>query len=111
VLEIEGVELTGHAERRLPNHASFIVEGVDGEALMLALSFEGIYIGNGTACISQVLRASPVLLAMGYPAELAQCSAIFTLGRETTKREIDVLGKLPGVVEKLRRISPLWDKK
>ncbi len=111
VLEIEGVELTGHVERRLPNHASFIVEGVDGEALMLALSFEGIYMGNGTACISQVLRASPVLLAMGYPAERAQCSAIFTLGRETTKREIEyVLSKLPGVVDKLRRISPLWRK-
>ena len=111
VLEAEKVELTGHPEKRLPNHASFIVESVDGEALMMALSFEGIYMGNGTACISQVLRASPILLAMGYPSQRAQCSAIFTLGRETTKRDIEyVLSKFPGVVEKLRRISPLWDK-
>ncbi|WP_456474658.1 cysteine desulfurase family protein [Candidatus Pyrohabitans sp.] len=111
VLEVEKVELTGHPEKRLPNHASFIVESVDGEALMMALSFEGIYMGNGTACISQVLRASPILLAMGYPSQRAQCSAIFTLGRETTKRDIEyVLSKFPGVVGKLRRISPLWDK-
>ncbi|NOZ59762.1 MAG: cysteine desulfurase [Euryarchaeota archaeon] len=111
VLEVEKVELTGHAEKRLPNHASFIVESVDGEALMMALSFEGIYIGNGTACISQVLRASPILLAMGYPPQRAQCSAIFTLGRKTSKRDIEyVLSKFPGVVEKLRKISPLWDK-
>ena len=110
VLEAEKVELTGHPGKRLPNHASFIVESVDGEALMMALSFEGIYMGNGTACISQVLRASPILLAMGYPSQRAQCSAIFTLGRETTKRDIEyVLSKFPGVVEKLRRISPLWD--
>ncbi len=109
VLEVEKVELTGHPEKRLPNHASFIVESVDGEALMMALSFEGIYIGNGTACISQVLRASPILLAMGYPAQRAQCSAIFTLGRETSKRDIEyVLSKFPDVVAKLRKISPLW---
>ncbi len=109
VLEIEDTELTGHHEKRLPNHASFIVDYIDGEALMQALSFEGIYIGNGTACISQVLRASPVLIAMGYPARRAQSSAVFTLGRINTRREIEYAqDRFYIAVEKLRKISPFY---
>ncbi len=107
VLEIEDTELTGHSEKRLPNHASFIVDYIDGEALTQALSFEGVYIGNGTACISQVLRASPVLIAMGYPSRRAQSSAVFSFGRINTKREIEYgIDRFYLAVKKLRKISP-----
>lgn len=108
--EVESTELTGSSEKRLPNHASFIVDHIDGEALMHALSFEGVYIGNGTACISQVLRASPVLIAMKYPSQRAQGSAIFTLGRINTPREIEyALDKFYLAVDKLRKISPFGE--
>lgn len=105
--EVEEVELTGHPEQRLPNHASFIVKHIDGEALMEALSLEGVYIGNGTACISQVLRASPVLIAMGYTPRDAQGHAIFTLGRINTQEQVEyAIEVFKGAVERLRAISP-----
>ncbi len=105
--EVDEVVLTGHPEQRLPNHASFIVKHIDGEALMQALNLEGVYIGNGTACISQVLRASPVLIAMGYTPRDAQGHAIFTLGRINTLEQVEyAIEKFKDAVNKLRAISP-----
>ena len=103
---------TGHPSRRLPGHASFCFEGIEGEALLFMLSREGIYASTGSACASKALKTSPVLVAIGVPPEVAQGSVVFTLGRGTTEEDIDyVLEKLPAAVEKLRSFSPVWKKK
>jgi len=109
---IESVKLTGHPETRLPGHASFCVQAIEGEALVFMLSSEGIYVNTGSACASKALKTSPVLLAIGIPPELAQGSIVFTLDVTNTEEDIDyVLEKLPFVVGRLRSMSPLWGKK
>ena len=113
VLEsIESVKFTGHPEQRLPGHASFCVQAIEGEALVFMLSSEGIYVNTGSACASKALKTSPVLVAIGVPAELAQGSIVFTLDMTNSEDDIDyVLEKLPPVVDRLRAMSPLWGKK
>ena len=109
---IEKVTFTGHPQRRLPNHASFCVEAIEGEALLLMLNEEGIYVNTGSACASKALKTSPVLVAIKIPPDLAQGSIVFTLDRANTMEEVEyILEKLPSVVEKLRSFSPLWNKK
>lgn len=105
--KISGAELTGHPTKRLPDIASFVIEGVEGEAMLLMLSDKGIAASSGSACTSGVLEPSHVLLAMGIPAEKAHGSLRFSLGKRTTEGEIDyVIKTLPGIVEKLRKMTP-----
>lgn len=100
-------QLTGHPTMRLPDIASFIIKGVEGEALLLHLDSLGIAASSGSACTSGTLEPSHVLLAMGIPPELAHGSLRFSLGKETTKEEIDyVIKVLPGIVKKLRKMAP-----
>jgi len=108
VLEkIPDTRLTGDEVKRLPNMASFIFKGVEGEAVLLRLDAEGIAASSGSACTSGDLRPSHVLLAMGIPAEEAHGSVRFSLGRETTSEDIDyVLEKLPEIIKILREITP-----
>jgi cysteine desulfurase len=106
--KIENIYLTGHPQNRLPNHASFCVEYIEGEAMLLFLDDQGIAVASGSACASKSLKASHVLLAMGIPPVLAQGSIIFTLGIENTDEDIDYLLEVfPPIVKKLREISPL----
>ncbi|MFC1924661.1 cysteine desulfurase family protein [Chloroflexota bacterium] len=101
--------LTGHPEQRLPGNASFCIRFIEGEAMMAYLSAEGIAAASGSACTAKYLKSSYVLEAMGVPPELAQGSLLFTLGVNNTSADIDLALKiLPGVVEKLRNISPLY---
>jgi cysteine desulfurase len=80
---------------------------VEGEALLLYLDAQGVFASTGSACTSASLDPSHVIMALGVPAEVAHSSLRFTLGRETSKKEIAyVLEVLPGVVEKLRGMSP-----
>ncbi|HZU08157.1 MAG TPA: cysteine desulfurase NifS [Chloroflexota bacterium] len=104
VLErVPGAHLTGHPTARLPNSASFVFEGVEGEALLLALDQVGICASTGSACTSGSLEASHVLKAMGLPVDLAQGSLRLTLGRDNTEDQIDrTLEVLPGIVERVR---------
>ncbi|MFH1601549.1 MAG: cysteine desulfurase family protein [Candidatus Shapirobacteria bacterium] len=105
MLQVPQAELTGHPENRLADIASFIIKGVEGEALLLYLSDKGIAASSGSACTSGELKPSHVLLAMGIQPELAHGSLRFSLGAETSKEDIDyVLAVLPKVVEKLRKI-------
>ncbi|MBI5196434.1 MAG: cysteine desulfurase [Nitrospirae bacterium] len=105
--KITNVYLTGHPEQRLPGHASFVVEYIEGEAMLLLLSAKGIYVASGSACSSKALKASPVLLSLGIPAHLAQGSVVFTLGEETKELEIDYLIEtFPQIISRLREISP-----
>lgn len=77
--EVPGAQLTGHDTERLPGHASFVVEGVSGESMLVALDAAGIAASSGSACAAGKDEPSPVLLALGLSAELAQTALRFTL--------------------------------
>jgi cysteine desulfurase len=105
---IPGAELTGHPQRRLPHHASFLFSGVEGESLLLQLDMEGIAASSGSACTSGSLEASHVILALGYPRERALGSLRLSLGKGNTDGDIDlVLDRLPGMVARLRAMAPI----
>ncbi len=98
----------GHPAKRLPNSVNMSVDFVEGEAMLLNLDQEGICASTGSACSSGSLEASHVLLAMGLSHEQAHGSLRFTLGKWTTDEEIErVLEVLPGIVNRLRAMSPL----
>jgi cysteine desulfurase len=106
-LKIDKVFLTGHPEKRLPGHASFVVEYIEGEAMLMILAVKGIYSASGSACSSKALKSSPVLISIGVPVHLAQGSVVFTLGKDTSNEEIDYFNEtFPQVVSRLREISP-----
>ncbi len=108
IKRISKVVLNGHAQKRLPNNINVSILDIEGEALILYLDAEGISISTGSACTSESLDPSHVILALGKPYEFAHSSMRFTLGRSTTKKDLDyVLEKLPKVVEWLRVVSPL----
>ena len=108
---VDHVVLTGHREKRLPHHASFCVEFVEGESMLLNLDMKGIAVSSGSACTSRALKASHVLLAMGLDHALAQGSLVFSLVDGTTAPDIDyVLEVFPPIIERLRRMSPLYTK-
>jgi cysteine desulfurase len=106
-LKIDKVMLTGHPEQRLPGHASFVVEYIEGEAMLMMLAVKGIYSASGSACSSKALKSSPVLISIGVPVHLAQGSVVFTLGKDTSSEDIDYFNEtFPQVVSRLREISP-----
>jgi cysteine desulfurase len=86
---IDNVYITGDRDSRLPGHASFCVEFIEGEAMLLLLAAKGIFSASGSACSSKALKSSPVLLSMGIPASLAQGSIVFSLGMGNTSEDID----------------------
>ena len=109
---IPQVIYTGHPEKRLPGHASFCIEALEGEALIFMLTSVGIYANTGSACASKALKTSPVLIAIGTPPDLAQGSIVFTLEKSNQAKDVEyVLEKLPLAVEKLRQMSPIWREK
>lgn len=109
VLKIPGVELTGQPDKRAPHIASFVIDGVEGEAVLMLLSDEGVAASSGSACTSGTLEPSHVLRAMGIRPEKAHGSLRLSLSKETTEEEIDyVLKVLPEVVAKLRKMAPKW---
>jgi len=106
--KIPKVVLNGHATKRLPNNINVSILDIEGEALVLYLDAKGISFSTGSACTSESLDPSHVILALGKPYEFAHSSMRFTLGRSTTKEALDyVLGVLPEVVEWLRKVSPV----
>ena len=109
--KVDRVYLTGHRERRLPHHASFCIEFIEGEAMLLNLDMKGIAVSSGSACTSRALKASHVLLAMGIDHALAQGSLVFSLVESTTAEDIDyLLEVIPPVFDRLRKMSPLYTK-
>jgi cysteine desulfurase len=108
---IEHAILTGHPTKRLPGNASFCIEFIEGESMLMLLSQKGIAVSSGSACTSRALKASHVLTAMGLPPEIAQGSLLFSLGLENTEDDIDyVVQELPPIVDRLRQMSPLYSK-
>jgi cysteine desulfurase len=110
-LKISHVIVTGHPQNRLPGHASFCIEFIEGESMLMLLNAKGVGVTSGSACTSRALQASHVLLAMGLTHEIAQGSLLFGLGIANTKEDIDyVLEVLPPIVDRLRQMSPLYSK-
>jgi cysteine desulfurase len=106
-LSVDNVTLTGDREKRLPGHASFVVDYIEGEAMLLLLAGKGIYAASGSACSSKALKASPVLISIGIPAHRAQGSVVFTLGEETSNEDLDYFNEsFPQIISRLREISP-----
>jgi cysteine desulfurase len=106
---VDHVVLTGHPAERLPHHASFCVEFVEGESMLLMLDMQGVSASSGSACTSKALKASHVLLAMGLDHALAQGSLVFGLIDGTTREDVDhLLEVFPPVVDRLRKMSPLY---
>jgi cysteine desulfurase len=95
--------LTGHPTERLPNHASFVIQGMDGNELLIHLDLAGIAVSSGSACKTGDPEPSDVLLSLGLPREWALGSLRITVGRTTTDAHVDrLLNVLPGIVERLR---------
>lgn len=110
--KIPEVYLNGHPTQRLPNNVNFSIKYIEGESMLLNLDMLGIAASTGSACTSTSLEPSHVLLAIGLPHEIAHGSLRFTLGRWTKEEDIDyLLLHLPQIVEKLRAMSPLYEKK
>jgi cysteine desulfurase len=107
VLErIPRVRLTGHPVERLPNHASFAFEGVDGNALVMMLDVAGFAVSSGSACKVGTPEASEVLVAAGYAKDWAMGSLRITMGQDTTQDEVDRFAHaLPEMVERVRALA------
>ncbi len=107
--KVKNVIVTGHPEKRLPFHASFCIEFVEGEAMLLNLDMKGIAAASGSACTSRTLKASHVLLAMGIDHALAQGSLVFSFLEENTIEDIEYLLEVfPPVIDRLRQMSPIY---
>jgi cysteine desulfurase len=108
---IPDTHLNGHPGKRLPNNVNISVDFIEGESMCLNLDMEDICVSTGSACSSASLEPSHVLLAMGLKHEQAHGSLRFTSGKWTTEADIDkVLNTLPGIINKLRAMSPLYQK-
>ena len=103
--EIPDVQLTGHPEQRLPNHASFVFRNVDGNALLMALDVAGFACSSGSACKTGDPEPSEVLTGIGLSRDWALGSLRITLGASTSTEEIkDFMDVLPAVIDRLRSI-------
>lgn len=103
--------LNGHPEKRLPGNVNFAFEYIEGESMLLMLDMKGIAASSGSACTSGSLDPSHVLLAIGLPHEIAHGSLRLTFGDDNTDEDVDrLIDVLPGIVERLREMSPLYEE-
>lgn len=108
---IPDCKLTGHPVQRLPGHASFSIEFIEGESILIHLNSVGVAGTSGSTCSSQALKVSHVLEAIGLDTVLAQGSLVLSLGIDNTSEDIAFfLEEFPPIVENLRKISPLAGK-
>ena len=111
ISKMERVHLNGDAAHRLPGNVNFSFEGVEGEALLLTLDAMGICASSGSACTSGSLDPSHVLLSIGLVHEVAHGSLRLTFSDYNTMEDVDyILKVLPGVIDRLRSMSPLWER-
>jgi len=109
---ISETHLNGHPFKRLPNNVNFSFKYIEGESILLNLDMLGIAASTGSACTSTSLEPSHVLLAIGLSHEVAHGSLRITLGRWSKKEDVDYLVEhLPGIITKLRAMSPLYEQK
>lgn len=111
ILKLSHTRLNGDREKRLAGNCNISIEGVEGESLLLMLDMNGICASSGSACTSGSLDPSHVLLALGLKHEVAHGSLRLSINDETTDEDIDyILEVVPRVVERLRAMSPLWER-
>lgn len=109
--QIPRCRLNGSREHRLPGSLNISFEGIEGESLLLLLDMKGICASSGSACTSGSLDPSHVLLAIGLPHEIAHGSLRLSLGDENTMEDVEyILEVLPPIIERLRSMSPVWEK-
>jgi cysteine desulfurase len=103
--------LNGHSTKRLPNNVSIRYNFIEGESMLLSLDMMGVAASSGSACTAKTLEPSHVLLAIGLKHEEAHGSLMFSLGKQNTEEDVDyVIGLMPGIVKRLRLMSPLTPK-
>jgi len=108
---VEGVRRNGHPTQALPGTLNVCFEYIEGESIILSLDMKGVAVSSSSACTSDSLEPSHVLLAMGVPPAIAQGSIRFSLGRDNTAEQVDyVLAELPPIIERLRAMSPFSAK-
>ena len=111
IKDIPYSQLNGDPVKRLPGNVNFSFEGVEGESLLLMLDEKGIRCSSGSACTSESLDPSHVLIGMGVPVEAAHGSLRFSLNEENTEEEVDyIIEQVHEVVNYLRSISPFWEE-
>ncbi|MBQ8133050.1 MAG: cysteine desulfurase NifS [Clostridia bacterium] len=111
LLKIDRSRVNGDRKSRLPGNVNMCFQGIEGESLLLSLDLKGISSSSGSACTSGSLDPSHVLLSIGLPHEIAHGSLRLTFSTENTEEDIDyILEVLPPIVERLRSMSPLWEK-
>lgn len=109
--DIPHSKLNGDPVKRLPGNVNYSFEGVEGESLLLALDEEGIRCSSGSACTSESLNPSHVLMGMGVPVEAAHGSLRFSLNEENTEEEVDyIIEKVHEIVALYRKMSPFWEE-
>lgn len=109
--DIPHSKLNGDPVKRLPGNVNYSFEGVEGESLLLALDEEGICCSSGSACTSESLDPSHVLMGMGVPVEAAHGSLRFSLNEENTEEEVDyIIEKVHEIVALYRKMSPFWEE-
>lgn len=108
---ITDVKLNGDRVKRVPNNVNFSFAGVEGESMILLMDMNGICVSSGSACTSGSLDPSHVLMALGLKHEQAHGSLRMTLGNDNTEAHVEkVFNVLPGIVSRLREMSPLYEK-
>ena len=108
--KVPHMRYNGHPEKRLPGNISVSMEFIEGESMLLFLNMNGVAASSGSACTSRALKASHVLTSMGVPIEVTHGSLLMTLGRDNTEEDVDyILEILPGIVQRLRDMSPMWE--
>lgn len=111
LLEIEVVGVNGQGAPRVPNTTSVYFDGIEGEALVIALDLKGLAVSTGAACSSGAIEPSHVLTAMGLTPGRARASLRFSLGKQNTTEDVDfALNLVPETVARLRELSPVWNK-
>jgi cysteine desulfurase len=111
LLEIEATGLNGEGATRVPNTTNIYFDGIEGEALVIALDLKGLAVSTGAACSSGAIEPSHVLTAMGLRPDRARASIRFSLGKQNTPEDVDfALGLVPETVERLRELSPVWSR-
>ncbi len=109
IKNIKNVKLNGHRTRRIPGSAHISFEFIEGESILLMLNMKGILTASGSSCASQALKSSYVLTEMGLSPTLAQGSISFSLGKFNTREDVKrTLEVLPPIVERLRKMSPIY---
>jgi len=111
ILKLPHTRLNGDRDIRLPGNVNISIEGIEGESLLLMLDINGICASSGSACTSGSLDPSHVLLALGLKHEVSHVSLRLSIDESTSDEDVDyILEVLPKVVERLRSMSPLWEK-